>query len=152
MAIVKNIKKDEPLKLIPWLDEAGEMEKQDKEEAVKEYKKIAAVYPLNEKVYDRLMILYRQIKMPKEELLWINKAIRTFEEKFSPTVKPSAKIDPSANPSIRSMGLQTKKVNPIIFLNQSPGGPGEKNFWKTEGMIIRNFTLFPYLVSSNLKN
>ena len=82
MAIVKNIKKDEPLKLIPWLDEAGEMEKQDREEAVKEYKKIAAVYPLNEKVYDRLMILYRQLKMPKEELLWINKAIRTFEEKF----------------------------------------------------------------------
>ena len=82
MAIVKNIKKDEPLKLIPWLGEATEIEKQDKEEAIKEYKKIAAAYPTNEKVYDRLMILYRQLKMPKEELLWINKAIRTFEEKF----------------------------------------------------------------------
>lgn len=34
MAVVKNIKKDEPLKLIPWLDEAGEMERRDKEEAV----------------------------------------------------------------------------------------------------------------------
>ncbi|MEJ0082173.1 MAG: hypothetical protein WDM78_14800 [Puia sp.] len=56
--------------------------------AVKEYKKIAAAYPLNEKVYDRLMILYRQLKMPKEELLWINKAIRIFEQKFkAATVK-----------------------------------------------------------------
>jgi tetratricopeptide (TPR) repeat protein len=110
MAIVKNIKKDEPLKLIPWLDEAGEIEKQDKEEAVKEYKKIAAIYPLNEKVYDRLMILYRQLKTPKEELLWINKAIRTFEEKFkAATVKPSAKIASISKSLIRSMGLADKK-------------------------------------------
>jgi hypothetical protein len=106
MAIVKNIKKNEPLKLIPWLGEATEMEKQDKEEAVKEYKKIAAVYPLNEKVYD----LYRQLKMPKEELLWIHKAIRTFEEKFkTTTVKPSAKIASISKSLIRSMGLADKK-------------------------------------------
>ncbi len=35
MAVVKNIKKDEPLKLIPWLVEATEMEKQDKDEGGK---------------------------------------------------------------------------------------------------------------------
>ena len=110
MAIVKNIKKDEPLKLIPWLDEAGEMEKQDKEEAIKEYKKIAALYPLNEKVYDRLMILHRQLQMPKDELFWINKAIRVFEEKFKTArVKPSAKITSLSKSLIRSMGLADKK-------------------------------------------
>ncbi len=110
MAIVKNIKKDEPLKLIPWLGEASELEKQDKEEAVKEYKKIAAAYPLNEKVYDRLMILYRQLKMPKEESFWINKAIRTFEEKFkTTTVRPSAKVASISKSLIRSMGLADKK-------------------------------------------
>jgi tetratricopeptide (TPR) repeat protein len=110
MAVVKNIKKDEPLKLIPWLDEAVETEKRDKEEAVKEYKKIVAVYPLNEKVYDRLMILYRQLKMPKDELFWINKAIRTFEEKFNTTtVKHSAKIASISKSLIRSMGLADKK-------------------------------------------
>jgi tetratricopeptide (TPR) repeat protein len=110
MAVVKNIKRNEPLKLIPWLDEAGEMEKQDKEEAIKEYKKIAAVYPLNEKVYDRLMILYRQLKMPGDELFWINKAIRTFEEKFkTPATKPSAKVASISKSLIRSMGLADKK-------------------------------------------
>jgi hypothetical protein len=110
MAIVKNIKKGEPLKLIPWLGEATEMEKQDKDEAVKEYKKIATAYPLNEKVYDRLMILYRQLKMPKEELLWINKAIRTFEDKFkTAAAKPSAKVASISKSLIRSMGLADKK-------------------------------------------
>jgi hypothetical protein len=110
MAKVKNIRKDEPLKLVPWLDEAGDLEKQDKEEAVNEYKKIVAVYPLNEKVYDRLMILYRQLKMPKEELWWINKAIRIFEEKFrAATVQPSAKIASISKSLIRSMGLADKK-------------------------------------------
>ena len=110
MAIVKNIKKNEPLKLIPWLDEANELEKQDREEAIKEYKKIAAVYPLNEKAYDRLMILYRLQKMPKDELLWITKAIRTFEEKFkNATTKPSAKVASISKYLIRSMGLADKK-------------------------------------------
>jgi len=110
MAIVKNIKKNEPLKLIPWLEEAGEMEKQDKEGAVKEYKKIVTVYPLNEKVYDRLMILYRQLKMPGDELLWINKPIRIFEEKFkTPASKTSAKVASLSKSLIRSMGLADKK-------------------------------------------
>lgn len=110
MAIVKNIKKDEPLKLIPWLCEATEMEKENKEEAAKEYVKIAAVYPLNEKVYDRLMILYRQLKMPKEELVWINKAIRIFEEKFKTrTGKHTAKIASISKFLIRSTGLADKK-------------------------------------------
>ena len=110
MAIVKNIKKDEPLKLIPWLEVAGELERQDKEGAIKEYKKIVAAYPVNERVYDRLMILYRQLKMPKDELLWINKAIRTFEEKFkSATAKPSAKVASISKSLIRSMGLADKK-------------------------------------------
>ena len=110
MAIVKNIKKDEPLKLVPWLEEAAEMEKQDKEEAVKEYRKIASAYPLNEKVYDRLMILYRQLKMPRDELIWIDKAIRVFEEKFnSAAPKHSPKVASLSKSLIRSMGLADKK-------------------------------------------
>ena len=110
MAVVKNIKKNEPLKLIPWLGEAGEMEKRDKQEAISEYEKIVAVYPLNERVYDRLMILYRQLKMPKKELLWINKAIRTFEKKFkTQTVKHSPKIVSISKSLILSTGLADKK-------------------------------------------
>jgi hypothetical protein len=110
MAKVRNIKKDEPLKLVPWLNEAGELEKQDKNEAIDEYKKIVAVYPLNEKAYDRLMILCRQLKMTKEEALWINKAIRVFEEKFSASAsKPNAKIASISKSLIRSMGLADKK-------------------------------------------
>ena len=45
------------------------------------------------------MILYRQLKMPKDELIWINKAIRTFEEKFKTSAaKPSAKVASSEIP------------------------------------------------------
>lgn len=110
MALVKNIKKDEPLKLVPWLEEAAEMEKADREMAVKEYKKIASSHPLNEKVYDRLMILYRQLKMPKEELFWINKAISTFDEKFKDRIKKnSPKITSISKSLIRSMGLADEK-------------------------------------------
>jgi len=110
MAIVKNIKKGEPLKLIPWLNEASETEKRDKEAAIEEYKKIAVAYPLNEKVYDRLMILLRQLKRHKEELWWINKAIRIFEENFrKKKVKPTAKIASISKSLIRSMGLADKK-------------------------------------------
>jgi len=110
MAIVKNIKKGEPLRLVPWLEEAAEMEKKDKEEAVNEYQKIASAYPFSERVYDRLMILYRQLKMPKDELIWINKAIRVFEEKFKNAAsKPSPKVASISRSLIRSMGLADKK-------------------------------------------
>ena len=95
---------------MPWLNEAGELEKQDKEEAIQEYKKIASVYPLNEKVYDRLMILCRQLKLPKEELTWIKKAIHVFEEKYNAAApKRSAKITSLSKSLIHSLGLSDKK-------------------------------------------
>jgi hypothetical protein len=110
LAIVRNINKGEPLKLIPWLRETRDMEKQDREAAVKEYKQIATAYPLSEEVYDRLMILYRQLKLPKEEILWINRAIRIFEKKFkSKTVKPSPRVSSLSKSLVRSLGLADKK-------------------------------------------
>ncbi len=39
-------------------------------------------YTLNEEIYDRLMILFRQQKEAREELHWIDKAVKTFEKSF----------------------------------------------------------------------
>lgn len=118
MAVVKSINKNEPLKLVPWLSETRLLEKKDREAAVREYKKISDVYPLSDVAYDRLMILYRQQKMPKEEMSVINKAIRVFEEKFrSKQVKPTAKVAALSKSLIRSMGLADRKGN-SYFLPQ----------------------------------
>ncbi len=118
MAVVKSINKNEPLKLVPWLNETRLLEKKDRESAVKEYKKITAVYPVSEVAYERLMILYRYLKMPKEEISVIKKAIRVFEENFrSKQVKPTAKVAALSKSLIRSMGLADKKGN-SYFLPQ----------------------------------
>ncbi len=118
MAVVKSINKNEPLKLIPWLSETRLLEKKDREAAVREYKKISDVYPLSDVAYDRLMILYRQQKMPKEEMSVIDKAIRVFEKKFrSKQVKPTAKVAALSKSLIHSMGLADRKGN-SYFLRQ----------------------------------
>ena len=111
MAVVRKLNPDEnKKKLVPWLEETRELEKEDKETAVKEYKKIASAYPLSEQVYDRLMILFRQLKMPKEEIFWIDKAIGVFEKKFGKNApRPKAKVVTISKSLIRSMGLSDKK-------------------------------------------
>ena len=110
MAVVKKLIPDEKKKLVPWLEETKNLEKEDKESAVREYKRIASAYPLSEQVYDRMMILFRQLKMPKEEMFWIDKAINIFEKKFSKnTARPKAKVVTISKSLIRSMGLSDKK-------------------------------------------
>jgi hypothetical protein len=110
MAVVKKMIPDEKKKLVPWLEETRNLEKEDKEMAVKEYKRIASAYPLSEQVYDRLMILFRQLKMPKEEMFWIDKAIGVFENKFGKNAaRPKAKVVTISKSIIRSLGLSDKK-------------------------------------------
>jgi tetratricopeptide (TPR) repeat protein len=100
--------------LTEWLKESGALEKEDKGQAISEYKKIAAFYPTSEHPYDRLMILYRQQKDPQEELKWIEKAIAVFTKTFNDaSKKPNAKITAISKSLTKSLGLIDKKGKPI---------------------------------------
>jgi tetratricopeptide (TPR) repeat protein len=100
--------------LTEWLRESGALEKDDKERAIAEYKKIAAAYPASEHTYDRLMILYRQQKDYNEELKWIEKAIAVFTKTFNrSSKKPNAKITAISKTLTKSLGLIDKKGKPL---------------------------------------
>jgi tetratricopeptide (TPR) repeat protein len=100
--------------LTEWLKETGELEKEDKNQAISEYKKIAVAYPTSEHPYDRLMILYRQQKDYPEELKWIEKAIAVFTKTFDNAAKkPNAKITAISKSLTKSLGLTDKKGRPL---------------------------------------
>jgi tetratricopeptide (TPR) repeat protein len=95
-----------------WLPETRLLEKSDRGRAVREYQHIAKAYPLSEIVYDRIMILYRQLKEPDKELRWIEKAIKIFEKHFAKPrskSKSGAKINALSQSILRSTGLVDKK-------------------------------------------
>ena len=106
----------EEKKLREWLIETKEMEKENEEQAITEYKKITLAYPTSETPYDRLMILYRLQKNYKKELYWIDKAIHVFNKTYNNSNrKPNAKITAISKSLIRSLGLADKKGK---FLHQ----------------------------------
>jgi hypothetical protein len=97
-----------------WLKETKKLEQEDIEHAAIEYEKMVRVYPLKEEGYDRLMIVYRKTKNYKREISIINKALKTFENRFE---KPSRQLKGkkmiSLSKSIlKSMGLADEKGNP----------------------------------------
>jgi len=97
-----------------WLPATKLLEKSNKESAIKEYKKMVSFYPIHEEVYDRLMILFRQLKDPQEELRWIDKAIRTFERLFAKSARSSnSKITSLSRSILLSTGLGDKKGKPL---------------------------------------
>ena len=113
MKAIQAIKKKE-IHLVEWLHEARQLEEEDKQEAVKEYKKIALSYPVNEKAYDRLMVLFRQLKSPKDEMYWIDKAIGKFEKRFKkPAIRSNSKIATLSKSLLKSTGLADKSGNAL---------------------------------------
>jgi hypothetical protein len=101
-------------KLHPWMQETRLLEKADKEKAIAEYKNILSVYPLSEEAYDRIMILFRQTKKAKEEMHWIEKAIRTFEKSFrQPGDRSKGEVATLSRSILRSTGLLNKKGKPL---------------------------------------
>jgi hypothetical protein len=100
----------EKKKLHPWMQDVRQLEKDDKEKAIVEYKKILSTYPLTEEAYDRIMILFRQLKQSKEELYWIDRAIRTFEKSFKqPGEHLKGKVATLSRSLLRTTGLVDKK-------------------------------------------
>jgi hypothetical protein len=113
MKAIQTIKKKD-MHLVEWLNEARHLEEEDKQEAVKEYKKIALSYPVSEKAYDRLMVLFRQLKSPKDEIYWIDKAIGHFEKRFKKTsIRSNSKIATLSKSLLASTGLADKSGNPL---------------------------------------
>ena len=83
-------------------------------EAAVAYKKLVKAYPLNEKAYNRLMLLYRQLKEYKKELAVINKAITVFKNNFSKNHRsPGKKITQLSKALQKATGLTDKKGNNI---------------------------------------
>jgi hypothetical protein len=54
----------------------------DWEDAAKTYEGLLNLHPLNQTYYDRLMIAYRKLKLPKKELSVIKKGISQFEKLY----------------------------------------------------------------------
>jgi len=97
-------------KLHLWMQDARQLEKDDKEKAIVEYKKILSAYPLTEEAYDRIMVLFRQMKQFEEEVHWIDRAIRTFEKSFKqPGEHLKGKVVTLSRSILRSTGLVDKK-------------------------------------------
>jgi tetratricopeptide (TPR) repeat protein len=102
--------KDSKEKLIPWLEETRQLEDDDLEHAIREYREIISIFPQDERAFNRLMVLYRQLKMNKEELNVINQAIKTFSRPAAKIVKKNkTKIAAISKSISRSMGLTNKK-------------------------------------------
>jgi len=89
-------------------------------------------HPTNERAYNRLMIIYRKQKEYKKELRVINKAIKTFQEKFDkdrPAYSP--KIASLSKAILKATGLADKKGNNQYEL-------GELARWKKRKLVVLN--------------
>ena len=66
--------------VIPAIDSARAAESEGRlEDAAKIYEELFADEPLNETVANRLMIIYRKLKLYKKELKVINRGVKSFE-------------------------------------------------------------------------
>lgn len=95
-----------------WIDKAREFEQQNEPgKAAAVYEKAISENPLNERAYDRLMIIYRKNKEYKKERAVIGKAIKAFEQFYKSASKVSAskKIVSLSKAFMKSTGLADKK-------------------------------------------
>jgi hypothetical protein len=81
--------------------------------AIKEYEEAIQKDPLAEKVYDRLMILYRKEKDHSKELKLINAGIKSFETFYRSKKSRSKKIADISNKLNKSFGFTDKKGNTV---------------------------------------
>lgn len=108
MKIVHNAKNAKALEGLP-LAQLQEKEGQ-LEDAVKTYESLLKHQPHNEKIYDRLMILFRKLKDPKKEIGIIRKGINEFEQKFHKrNQEPGKKILQLSKALLKATGLADKK-------------------------------------------
>jgi hypothetical protein len=84
------------------------------EQAATFYEKLIKLNTLNEKPYDRLMIVYRKLKEPKKELNIIKEGIAVFENLYSRKHKtPDKKVIQLSKVLQKATGLVDKKGNSL---------------------------------------
>ena len=82
--------------------------------ASKLYESLLKADPLNEKLTNRLMIIYRKMKNYKKELSVINKAIRQEQQHYASPQKSKRKVSELSKKLNISMGLTDKKGKSIV--------------------------------------
>jgi tetratricopeptide (TPR) repeat protein len=114
-----------------WLAIAKEHEREGElAEAAAAYEKLVKKKPLNEPAYNRLMMLYRQLKEYKKELRIIKQAITAFENSYKRAQKhPGKKIANLSVALAKSTGLMDRKGKSIYE-------PGPLARWRKRKMVV----------------
>ena len=102
------------------LDQARESESQGKlEDAAVRYEQLVKENSSDQLVFDRLMIIYRKLKLYKDELRIINKAIKVFEDLHKKPArrnrKKQQKLTTLSDAFMKSAGLKDKKGN-LVYI------------------------------------
>ena len=116
------------------LTDARTLEKQEPQDAIKEYKAIISSDPLNSDAYNRLMILYRKQNDYKSELATIQQAIKSFEKEVAESQrewKANHKKSVSLSRKLaKALGLITEKGLPIY---ENP----QVHLWRKREVTVR---------------
>lgn len=97
------------------IQHAAQLESEGKpEEAARIYEQVIKSKPLDEHPYERLMIIYRKLKQPKDELRVIAFAIKVFEAKYIKRSK-SKKLNDLSNAVMKSAGLANNKGKLLVY-------------------------------------
>ncbi len=83
-------------------------------EAAKLYEQVIRSKPLDEHPYNRLMIIYRKLRQPKDELRVIKFAIAVFESKYIKKSR-SKKLTDLSTALMKSSGLANAKGKLTVY-------------------------------------
>jgi tetratricopeptide (TPR) repeat protein len=103
----------------------------DLEAAASLYEKAIKNDPLQENVYDRLMIIYRKLKQYKAELRIINAGIKAYENYYKPKARgvKAKRVEEISLALLKSTGLTDKKGNHMY--DPEPIGK-----WKKRKLVV----------------
>jgi tetratricopeptide (TPR) repeat protein len=83
-------------------------------QAIRDYKMLVKINPLNEKAYNKILMLYRQLSDYENELKTVNAAIKSFEEVYRKKQgKPRKKIAQLSKTLQKITGLTDKKGDDV---------------------------------------
>jgi hypothetical protein len=103
------------LAVIDDIRNAEQLEKEGQlEEAAKLYEAAIKSKPLDEHPYNRLMIIYRKLKKPKDELRVIKLGIAVFEVQYNKKSR-NKKLTELSNKLMKSAGLVEKKGKATFY-------------------------------------
>lgn len=114
-----------------WLSQAVEHEEEGEwAEAARAYEKLLKKFPRNEKIFDRLMIMYRKLKDYQKELATIETAVKAFDiHKPKRSGAADKKISRISNALLKATGLVNKKGENLYL-------PGPVGRWEKRKVTV----------------